>query len=98
MMSGPSIDGAGFHLHEFGGVTGLQGWLDELIDQHQSTYGDDISVNAEDPDGEWLAKEAQARNDAEQIALTLYNMNAPAGAVGAALSRLVQLNGITRKS
>ncbi len=96
-MSGPSIDGTGFHLHEFGGVTGLQGWLDELIDQHQGIYGDDISVNAEDLDGEKLAKEAQARNDAEQIALTLYNMNSPVGAVGAALSRLVQLNGITRK-
>lgn len=97
-MSGPTIDGTGFHLHEFGGVTGLQGWLDELIDEHKGIHGDDISVNAEDPDGETLSKEAQARNDIEQLALTLYNMNAPAGAVGAALSRLVQLNGINRKA
>jgi uncharacterized phage protein gp47/JayE len=98
MMSGPTIDSTGFHVHEFAGVTGLQGWLDELVDQHKSTYGDDADLNPESPDGEWLTKEAQARNDAEQIALTLYNMNAPAGAVGTALSRLVQLNGISRKS
>lgn len=96
-MSGPSIDATGFHLHEFGGVTGLQGWLDELIDQHQGIYGDDIAIDPESVDGEWLSKEAQARNDAEQIALTLYNMNSPVGAVGTALSRLVQLTGITRK-
>lgn len=97
-MPGPTIDDTGFHVHEFGGVTGLQGWLDDLIDAHKTTYGDDISVNPEDPDGEWLQKEAQARNDIEQIALTLYNMNSPAGAVGAALSRLVRLIGITRKA
>jgi uncharacterized phage protein gp47/JayE len=97
-MSGPSIDATGFHLHEFGGVTGLQGFLDELIDQHKGIYGDDIDVSPESIDGEKLSKEAQARNDAEQLALTLYNMNAPSGAVGVALSRLVQLNGIVRKS
>lgn len=97
-MSGPSIDGTGFHLHAFNGETGLQGWLDELISDFQGIYGSDIAVDPESIDGEWLSKEAQARNDAEQIALTLYNMNAPAGAVGAALSRLVQLNGVTRKS
>jgi len=97
-MAGPTIDGTGFNLHKYGGETGLQGWLDELIDEHKATYGDDIDVSPESPDGEWLSKEAQARNDIEQIALTLYNMNAPAGAVGAALSRLVQLNGITRKA
>ncbi len=96
-MSGPSIDSTGFHLHEFNGETGLQGWLDELISDYEGIYGTDIAVDPESIDGEWLSKEAQARNDAEQIALTLYNMNAPAGAVGAALSRLVQLTGITRK-
>lgn len=97
-MPGPTIDGTGFHVHEFLGVTGLQGWLDELIDQYTGNYGDDITVNPEDIDGEWLQKEAQARNDIEQIALTLYNMNSPSGAVGAALSRLVRLIGITRKA
>jgi uncharacterized phage protein gp47/JayE len=97
-MPGPTIDATGFHVHEFNGVTGLQGWLDELKDQFFGNYGDDISVNPEDPDGEWLEKEAQARNDIEQTALTLYNQNSPAGAVGAALSRLVRLIGITRKA
>ncbi len=97
-MAGPTIDGTGFHLHDFGSVTGLQGWLDDIVDRFKSRYGDDINVDPESPDGQWLGTLAEMLNDAEQRELTNYLQNSPSGAVGVALSRIVQLNGITRKS
>jgi len=97
-MAGPTIDGTGFHLHEFNSVTGLQGWLDDIVDRFKSRYGDDINVDPESPDGQFLGDLAEMLNDAEQRELTNYLQNSPSGAVGAALSRIVQLNGITRKS
>lgn len=97
-MAGPTIDATGFHVHEYLGVTGVQGWLDRIVAQRKARFGDDINVDPESPDGQELGTLAEIVNDFEQLGLALYNMGAPAGAVGAVLSRLVQLTGITRKS
>jgi uncharacterized phage protein gp47/JayE len=97
-VAGPTIDATGFHVHDYLGVTGLQGWLDRITAMYKARYGDDINVDPESPDGQWLGDWAEMLNDAEQLDLTNYNMNSPSGAVGAALSRLARLIGVTRKS
>lgn len=97
-MSGPSIDDTGFHVHEHGGATGVQGWLNRIVDGLKSIYGDAIDVDPDSPDGQLTGILAEIVNDREQGEHNNYLMNSPAGAVGAALSRLVQLNGIMRKA
>jgi uncharacterized phage protein gp47/JayE len=97
-VAGPTIDATGFHVHDYLGVTGLQGWLDDLTAKYKAIYGDDINVDPESPDGEWLGTLAEMFNDQEQLVLTLYNGLSPDGSVGAGLSRFVKLNGINRKA
>ena len=90
-MSAPFIDDTGFNS------LGFNGWLTLLTAQYQSVYGSDIDVSSNSPDGQWLNILAGDFTDLEQLAMDVYNGLAPAGAVGTALSRLVQLNGISRK-
>ena len=90
-MSAPFIDDTGFNS------LGFNGWLTLLISQYQSVYGSDIDVSSNSPDGQWLNILAGDFADLEQLAMDVYNGVAPAGAAGTALSRLVQLNGISRK-
>lgn len=97
-MAGPTIDDTGYHVHDFGGVTGLQGWLDRLVAIAKARFGDDINVDPESPDGQFLGDLAEMFNDAAERGHVIYLMNSPAGAVGTALSRLMQLTGIIRKS
>ena len=99
-MSTPtSIDDNGFHLAVGpSGGTGLSGWLSTLEASYTATYGSTVDVSPSSPDGQWLGILAETINDFEQLLLTVYNGRAPAGAVGAGLSRLVQVNGIARKA
>jgi uncharacterized phage protein gp47/JayE len=90
-MSAPNIDDLGFH------VLGFDGWKARLIAQYQSEFGTDIDLGPDSPDGQWLAILAGDFADIEQLAQVDYEGRSPAGAVGVGLSRLVQLNGITRK-
>jgi uncharacterized phage protein gp47/JayE len=94
-----SIDELGFHLAVGpNGQTGLSGWLSTLTTSYLGIYGSTIDVSPASVDGQWLGTLAETINDFEQLLLTLYNGRAPAGAIGAGLSRLVQLNGIGRNA
>lgn len=91
-MSAPFIDDTGFN------ELGLNGWLALIQGDFQSTYGSDIDVGPDSPDGQLIGTLAGRFSDLEQLLQTIYNGRSPAGAVGAGLSRLIRLNGITRKS
>lgn len=97
-MSGPTIDNLGFHLALNGGLTGLNGWLEYYKAGYLGIYGSTADVDADSPDGQWLAFLANAINNFEQALMNVYNGRSPAGAVGAALSRLMLLNGTARKA
>jgi uncharacterized phage protein gp47/JayE len=99
-MSTPTfIDELGFHLGVGpNGETGLSGWLATLEAQYHGIYGSTVDVSPASVDGQWLGTLAETINDFEQLLLTLYNGRTPAGAIGASLSRLVQLNGIGRNA
>jgi uncharacterized phage protein gp47/JayE len=92
------IDDLGFHLAVGpNGEAGLSGWLATLTASYTGIYGSTVDVSPASVDGQWLGTLAETINDFEQLLLTLYNGRTPAGAVGAGLSRLVQLNGIGRE-
>jgi len=91
-MAGPTIDGTGFHAF------GLNAWLEQIKAALRAIYGDAIDLEPDSPDGQEVGIRAELVNDMEQLAETIYNSLSPSGAVGAHLSRLVQLNGITRKA
>lgn len=82
------------------GLGYLRSRLDErlatLISQYKDIYGDDIQVDPEDMDGEFLALIANAINDIDALAEVAYNSFNPQSATGLALARLVQLNGIKK--
>lgn len=89
-MPGPTIDGTGFH------VFGFSAWLDYLTTAYQGLYGSTIDVGSDSIDGQKLGIDAEILNDFEQLLQVVYLGRSPAGAVGASLSRLLLLSGISR--
>jgi len=87
-----TIDDTGFH------EIGFNGYLADWEAVFRARYGSDIDLTAGSPDGQWVADLAQRDTNIEQEAKQVYLGRSPAGAVGVGLSRLVQLNGINRKS
>lgn len=84
------------------GDTGLvRQRLDEILaglnSQIQSIFGADFSVDPESPEGQMIGAFAEATSDLAQLVELVYLARSPASASGAALSRLVRLNSITRK-
>jgi uncharacterized phage protein gp47/JayE len=87
-----TIDDTGFH------EVGFNAYLAAWQALWRSIYGADIDLTAGSLDGQLVAALAQADTDKEQADKQIYLGRSPAGAVGAGLSRLAQLNGISRKS
>jgi uncharacterized phage protein gp47/JayE len=69
-----------------------------LVASFQSIYGSDVYIAADSQDGQWLAVLATAQNDTNNAIIAVYNSFSPTYAVGAGLSAVVKINGITRES
>lgn len=70
--------------------------LQSLMDSMRSIYGQDIYLGDDSQDYEFLALIASAINDANQMAVNVYNSFPPTFAQGAGLSAMVKLNGLKR--
>jgi len=70
---------------------------DELAASYRLIYGDDINLDADSPDGQRVAIEAQSRLDLQTFGLTLYQQLDPDFAFGTAQNRLIKLSGISRR-
>lgn len=70
--------------------------LEELNDLIKSVYGDNFNVSPESPDGQVNGIISESNANLWELAEKSYNAFNPSAATGAALSNLVQLNGITR--
>ncbi len=90
-MSAPYIDDTGFHAF------GLDAWKAAIESLWQTAFGSSIDLSATSPDGQVIGGLTGFYTDLEQLAETVYLGRSPSGSVGAGLSRLVQLNGISRK-
>ncbi|HVT06740.1 MAG TPA: baseplate J/gp47 family protein [Polyangia bacterium] len=96
MPVAPYINGTDTTLPAFVAV-GLQGWVDTVTALFQSIYGTDKDFTPGSKDGQLIAGLAAIVDHVEQLTKQVYEARSPAGAVGVGLSRLVGLNGITRK-
>lgn len=74
----------------------MQDILASLQASFRAIYGDDIQVDPDDQDGQWLGIIAQAIHDSNDAAIAVYNQFSPATAQGVGLSSVVKINGIRR--
>lgn len=86
----PTLSSAGISAPSYTDV------LAYLQSQFQSIYGSDIYIDPDSQDGQFLAIVASAINDANAVAIQIYQSMSPATGQGAALSNNVKLNGIAR--
>ena len=86
------VDATGIHAPTYAYL------LDWLKGKYREIYGNDIYLEADSQDGQWLAILASAINDANSAAVAVYNAFSPATAPGAALSSNVKINGLTRRT
>ena len=70
--------------------------LSSLQASVQQIYGDDIYIDPDSPDGQFLAVLALAIRDANDAAIAAYNSFSPTTAQGTGLSSLVKINGLRR--
>lgn len=76
--------------------TRLDERLDQLKEAYRNIYGQDISIEPDDMDGQFLGILSERLSDLDQLAEDIYNSFNPQLATGVSQSRLVQLNGIRR--
>lgn len=86
----PTVDATGITAPSYADV------LAYLKSQYQTIYGSDVYLESDSQDGQFLAIIASAINDANAVAISVYNAFSPASAQGANLSSVVKINGIAR--
>lgn len=89
-MSSTTIDSLGIHRVR------LDQRLADFIAAFQAIYGADINVDPDTIDGQFLGIVSEMAADADSLLEQIYLARSPASAVGADLSRIVQLIGIKR--
>lgn len=90
MATAPTIDANGISAPSYAEL------LNYLQTQYRAIYGDDIYLEADSQDGQFLAIIASAINDSNAAAVAVYNAFSPATAQGNGLSSNVKINGISR--
>lgn len=87
----PFVDDAGLHI---------QTYLDtqeELLEQYKSIYGQDVYLEEDSADYQWISILALRMHDALSSIQLAYNNRGPQTAVGSGLDQVVKLNGVTRR-
>ncbi|WP_427183520.1 baseplate J/gp47 family protein [Bordetella bronchialis] len=74
----------------------FQDILDFLKAQYRSIYGEDVYLEPDSQDGQFLSIIAMAINDTNNAAIRVFTSFSPSSAQGAALSSNVKINGIAR--
>lgn len=90
MATAPNIDANGISAPSYADV------LNYLQTQYRAIYGEDIYLEPDSQDGQFLAIIASAINDSNAAAVAVYNAFSPATAQGNGLSSNVKINGISR--
>jgi uncharacterized phage protein gp47/JayE len=86
-----SIDAEGYHRDR------LDVWVEAVQGIWTAVYGSDIDTDPDSPDGQAIGALAEIFATMDENGEFAYNASSVAGALGAALSRLVRLVGVTRK-
>ncbi len=88
----PYVDENGIHINTYDDI------LANLIDQAKSIYGQDIYLDNDSLDYQFLSVLARQKYDDEQLAVYIYNSRSPSTAIGITLDSIVKINGLTRKT
>ena len=78
-------------------VQTFQEIYDELAAGYRAIYGEDINLDADSPDGQRVAIEAQLVLDAQSFGALEYNQRDPDFALGQSLNSIIKLSGISRR-
>jgi uncharacterized phage protein gp47/JayE len=89
---GPTITSAGITVPAFEDI------LASYQASYRGIYGSDVSLAANDQDGQLLGILSQAVYDTNDAIVTVFNGFSPTNAQGAALSSLVKINGLQREA
>lgn len=82
------IDDAGFHLADF------EDFLAFNQDAFRQIYGQDVNLDADTQDGQWVTHIAQTQYDIASLCAATFNRFSPSTAEGDALRRQIKINGI----
>jgi uncharacterized phage protein gp47/JayE len=85
------IDETGYHYPDYPTC------LAYYQDAYREIYGNDVYLEPDSQDGQWMAVQAQAFYDTAALGAAVYNSFSPMTASKDALSRNVRLNGIKRQ-
>lgn len=85
------IDSSGFNYPDYPTV------LSYIQNEYRSIYGQDVYLEADSQDGQYISVIALALYDCFQIMGKVYNSFSPLLSMGDALSRNVKINGISRR-
>lgn len=86
----PYIDSAGFHIPTYADIR------DQLIEEAKSIFGNDIYIEIDSADYQFISVCALKTYDALQAAQLAYNSRGPQTAIGSGLDGVVKLNGLVR--
>ncbi len=87
----PYVDMSGLHIPTYSDIR------DDIISQMKKIYGNDIYLENDSADYQFVSILALKISDSYQAVQYAYNARSPATAIGAALDSVVKLNGIARK-
>lgn len=87
----PNIDDTGIHISTYADIR------DSLIASTKTIYGQDIYLETDSQDYQFIATISEKIYDAFQLAVDVYNNKSPATALTNALDSLVKINGIKRQ-
>lgn len=76
----------------------LEEIIQDLKSKYKSIYGQDINLEQNSPDGQWININAQEKNDSLDLMRQCYNSLNPDNAIGKNLDDRCALNGIRRKA
>jgi uncharacterized phage protein gp47/JayE len=85
------IDSTGYHYADY------PTFLAYVQNEYRGIYGADIYLEPDSQDGQFLAIMARGFYDAAALGGSVYGSFSPASAQGVGLSRVVKINGISRK-
>lgn len=71
---------------------------DDMIKNARSIFGQDIYLENDSQDYQWIATVSEKLYDTMQVAQLVYNNRGPSTAIGSALDGVIKINGIRRKS
>lgn len=88
----PYIDNTGLHIPTYVDIR------DDLINTIKSIYGQDLYLENDSQDYQWISTISEKIYDVMQTAQQVYNNRSPGTAIGSALDGIMKINGIKRKS